>query len=127
MNSEGWRVDPDGVAGVLTGVDDTASRFEQSREEIEEAAFEGGGTLIADGRTTLSSAWEVFLEDRRLVPGKIMYAINAAAGAVSEATVAVVAGDEQMAGEMRAAAQRAEDAWGIGSPANVGLIDGGRR
>lgn len=126
MNSEGWRVDPDGVAGVLAGVDDTASRFEKSRDEIEEAAFEGGETLIADGRTALSSAWEVFLEDRRLVPGKIMYAINAAAGAVSEATVSVVAGDEQMAGEMRAAAQRAEDAWGISPPPAAGS-NGGRR
>jgi len=126
MNSEGWRVDPDGVAGVLAGVDDTASRFEKSRDEIEEAAFEGGETLIADGRTALSSAWEVFLEDRRLVPGKIMYAINAAAGAVSEATVAVVAGDEQMAGEIRTAARRAEDAWGI-SPTPAAGSNGGRR
>ena len=107
MNSEGWRVDPDGVAGVLAGVDDTASKFEKSRAEIEQAAFEGGGTLVADGRTVLSSAWEVFLEDRRLVPGKIMYAINAAAGAVSDATVAVVAGDEQMASDLRAPEQHA--------------------
>ncbi|MFK0403250.1 DUF6507 family protein [Microbacterium sp. NPDC090225] len=126
MNCEGWRVDPDGVAGVLAGVDDTASRFEKSRDEIEEAAFEGAETLIADGRTALSSAWEVFLEDRRLVPGKIMYAINAAAGAVSDATVAVITGDEQMAGEMRTAAQQAEDAWGISPPPAAGS-NGGRR
>lgn len=119
-----WRVDPDGVLGVLAGVDDTAAGFETCRREIEDAAFHGGATLITDGRTALSSAWESFLDDRRLVPGKIMYAINAAAAAVGEATVAVVTGDEQMASDTTSRRAQAES-WGIAPP--TGRVSGGFR
>jgi hypothetical protein len=111
-----WRVDPDGVLGVLKGLDDTAPYFERSRDAIEEAAFEGGVALVADGRRVLASAWNAFLEDRRLVPGKIMYAVNAAADAVGAATIAVVTGDETMADDLRAA----EYAWRDSSPAVYG-------
>lgn len=113
MSTDGWRVDPDGVAGVLADLDDAGSQFEKSRVQIEDAAFTGGDALAADGRTALTSAWSTFMEDRRLVPGKIMYAINAAAQAVSEATVAVVAGDEEMAGSLQTAERNAESEWGI--------------
>lgn len=119
-----WRVDPDGVLGVLGGVDDTASGFEKCRKEIEDATFHGGQALVADGRTGLSSAWESFMDDRRLVPGKIMYAINAAAGAVGAATVAIVTGDEQMASDTSSRRQQAES-WGI-APARA-LVSGGIR
>lgn len=127
MNSEGWRVDPDGVAGVLAGVDDTASRFEKSRDEIEKAAFEGGGTLVADGRRSLASAWEAFLEERRLVPGKIMYAVNTAARAVEEATVVVVTGDEQMERDLQASESMALPDWAQGALGPLGLAHGGQR
>ncbi|MFJ2367747.1 DUF6507 family protein [Microbacterium sp. NPDC087665] len=110
-----WRVDPDGVLGVLAGIDDLGPDFESVQTGISEAAM-AASTLSVDGRTALSSAWEAFMEMRSLVPGKIMHSVRVAASGVGSATTAIVAGDEEMAADTQAAQSRAEDAWGIALP-----------
>lgn len=117
-----WRVDPDGVLGVLAGIDDLGPDFESAHNGISEAAS-AASTLSVDGRTVLSSAWETFMESRSLVPGKIMHEVGAAASGVGAATTAIIAGDEEMAADTQAAQSRAEDAWGIALPAAY-LTDG---
>lgn len=111
-----WRVDPDGVVGVLAGVDDQGAAFEAVHEEVAALAADSAA-LTVDGRDVLASAWNSFFSERSLVPGKLMYAINGAAGAVGAATVAVITGDDEMSEDQYAAAQHAEDAWGIAAPA----------
>lgn len=107
-----WSVDPDGVLGVLAGVDDLGPDFESAQSQISAAAM-SASTLSVDGRSVLSRAWDTFMESRALVPGKIMYSLNAAASGVGSAMIAVVVGDEQMVTDTQAAEARAEDAWGI--------------
>jgi hypothetical protein len=92
-----YRVDPDGVLGLLAGVDALGGEFETAYREIDSAAADGPATLTIDGRTAVANAWRTFMEERRIVPGAVMYSISSSAQAVSEATVAIVAGDEQMA------------------------------
>ena len=55
-----WRVDPDGVLGVLAGIDDLGPDFESAQNGISEAAS-AASTLSVDGRTVLSSAWAAFI------------------------------------------------------------------
>ncbi|KJQ53397.1 DUF6507 family protein [Microbacterium sp. SA39] len=117
-----WRVDPDGVAGVLAGIDDLGLDFEKVHSEIDDAASAGESVLSIDGRTALSHAWSSFMSDRRLVPGKVMYAISAAAQGVGAATVAIIAGDVEMAGNVEAAERYAEDAWGIAPRGAYSLV-----
>jgi hypothetical protein len=117
-----WRVDPDGVLGVLAGIDDLGPDFESAQNGISEAAS-AASTLSVDGRTVLSSAWAAFMESRSLVPGKIMHEVSAAASGVGAATTAIIAGDEEMAADTQAAQSRAEDAWGIALPSAY-LTDG---
>lgn len=112
---EGWRVDPDRVVGVLAGVDEEGARLGQLIADAEALAFEGGSSLVVDGRTALAQAWEAFLDDRRLVPGKLIHAVTTCSAAVSEATVAVVAGDAEMAANGGVAAQYALREWDIDS------------
>ncbi|MEZ3159429.1 DUF6507 family protein [Microbacterium sp. BWT-B31] len=107
-----WWVAPDGVLGVLAGIDELGPDFETVQTGISEAAS-SGSTLTVDGRTTLSNAWDAFMEARALVPGKIMYAVSAAASGVGAATTAIVAGDEEMSADTQAAQAHAEDEWGI--------------
>jgi len=114
---EQWRVDPDGVLGVLAGIDDLGPQFESAYTDIDDAARSGEASLSADGRTVLSTAWDSFMSQRRLVPGKLMHSVSASAAAVGEATVAIVTGDEQMMENVAAAEKHAEDAWGIAPPA----------
>ncbi|MGN7966204.1 MULTISPECIES: DUF6507 family protein [Microbacterium] len=109
-----WSVDAEGVLGVVTGVDTAGPDCEKAHRDITDAA-DSGATLSVGGRTVLSAAWETFIEDRALVPGKIMHTIAAAAGALSEATSALVAGDEQMSLDINAA-QRTAESWGIAPP-----------
>lgn len=109
-----WRVDAEGVLGVLTGVDAAGPDFESAHRKIEEAAASGSAVSL-EGRTALSSAWDAFLAERSLVPGKVMHAVSSAAAALTEATAAVVAGDEQMTADTDGARRRAEE-WGIDSP-----------
>lgn len=111
-----WRVDPDGVIGVLAGVDEQGPVFVSVHDEVTALAAEGG-LLSVDGRDAVASAWNAFFAERSLVPGKLMRAINSAAGAVSAATVAVITGDDEMSDDQYAAQQHAEDAWGIAIPA----------
>lgn len=106
-----WTVDADGVLALLTSIDTVGPDFERAHRDITDAA-ESGSTLSVGGRTVVKAAWTAFIEDRALVPGKIMHEVAAAASAVSAATTALVAGDEQMSLDTRAAQQRAED-WGI--------------
>ncbi|GAB3630799.1 hypothetical protein GCM10027421_01520 [Microbacterium shaanxiense] len=121
-----WRVDPDGVLGVLAGIDDLGPQFESAYTGIDDAATNGRAALTADGRTVLSSAWEAFMSQRRLVPGKLMHSVSGSAAAVGEATVAIVAGDEQMADNVSTAEKHAEDAWGI-APYAAYVTDGSYR
>lgn len=107
-----WRVAPDGVLGVLAGLDDLGPDFESVHTGIRDAAL-AAPTLSVDGRTLLSNAWDAFMESRSLVPGKIMYTIGAAAAGVGAATTALIAGDEEMSADTQAAQARAETEWGI--------------
>lgn len=117
-----WRVDPDGVLGVLAGLDDLGPDFESVHTEITEASS-AASTLSVDGRTVLSSAWEAFMTSRSLVPGKIIYSVSSAASGVGAATTAIVAGTEQMAADTQAAQVYAEDVWGI-APAHAYYTQG---
>ena len=107
-----WSVDPDGVLGVLAGVDDQGSVFQSAHDDFD-AVASSGGSLVVDGRDVLSQAWEAFVSDRRLVPGKLMHAVRSASGAVGTATIAIVTGDDEMADDQYDAQQHAEQAWGI--------------
>ena len=117
--SDGWSVDPDRVVGVLAGVDDEGVQLAAAAASLDEAVYAGGG-LSADGRTVLSNAWQAFLDERRLVPGQLMHVLAASAQSVTEATVAVVTGDERMASDSRTAEATALDEWGIDSAAAYG-------
>jgi len=110
-----YRVDPDRVIGVLAGVDDGGAGIADAIAEIDALASDGA-LLSVDGRRALSAAWSDFLEERRLVPGKLAYAVAAAASAVSEATTAVVTGDVEMSVTAGEAESRAWGEWGIDSP-----------
>lgn len=108
-----YRVDADGVLGILAGLDDLGDEFEKAARDIDEVADDGATALAVDDRTVMSRAWTAFMDERRSVPGKIIHTINVSSQAVSEATLAIVAGDEQMATDTEAAQDHAEDAWGI--------------
>lgn len=108
-----WRVDPDGVLGVLAGVDEQGLELVSAHDALDAAAADGGSTLSIDGRTTLSQAWDEFMSSRRLIPGKLMYVLKNSSAAVSDATVAVVTGDDQMSDDLSSAQQHAQDAWNI--------------
>lgn len=110
----GWSVDPDRVVGVLAGVDDNGSGLASALKQADELAF-SASSLSVDGRTTLSNAWAAFIDERRMVPGKLMHVLASSARSVSEATVAVVAGDAEMESNARTAEERALTEWGIES------------
>jgi hypothetical protein len=112
----GWRVDPDRVVGILAGVDDEGARLAQAVTDTDALAWNHAATLSVDGRTAVLHAWQAFFDDRRLVPGKLIHVVTRAASAVTEATTAVVAGDETMAGDSRRAEEYALENWGIDSP-----------
>ncbi|KTR94348.1 hypothetical protein NS220_09390 [Microbacterium testaceum] len=109
-----YRVDPDRVIGVLASVDDAGAGIADAISGIDALALEGG-SLSVDGRRTLSAAWGDFLEERRLVPGKLAHIVASSATAVTEATTAVVAGDVEMSVTAGEAESRALDDWGIDS------------
>ena len=106
-----WRVDPDGVVGVLAGVDELGPEFESAQTSITDAAG-AASALSVDGRTTLSNAWVSFMHSRALVPGKILHSVSDAASRLSRATVAITTGDDEMTTTTQAA-QHAQDAWGL--------------
>ncbi|MFJ2368107.1 hypothetical protein [Microbacterium sp. NPDC087665] len=108
-----YRVDADGVLGILAGLDDLGGEFEKAVRDIDEVADDGTTALAIDDRTVMSRAWTAFMDERRSVPGKVIHTINVSSHAVSEATLAIVAGDEQIATDTEAAQDHAEDAWGI--------------
>lgn len=108
-----YRVDADGVLGILAGLDDLGDEFEKAVRDIDEVADDGTTALAIDDRTVMSRAWTAFMDERRSVPGKVIHTINVSSQAVSDATLAIVAGDEQMATDTEAAQEHAEDAWGI--------------
>jgi hypothetical protein len=108
-----YRVDPDGVLGVLAGLDDLGTDFETAAVDVETAADDGAAALAIDDRTVMSRAWNSFMNERRSVPGKVMHTINVCSQAVSEATLAVVAGDEQMAAATSSAQAQTGSPWGI--------------
>lgn len=120
-----WRVDPDGVVGVLAGIDDLGPDFEAVQRGIRDAASTASA-LSVDGRAVMSGAWDAFMESRSLVPGKIMHEVAAAASGVGAATAAIIAGDEEMAVGTHAAQSHAEDAWGI-APLSAYLTAGTSR
>lgn len=96
----GYRVDPDGVLGLVAGLDDLGADFESAYRGIDDAATSGPSSLTVEGRMVVAKAWRTFMEDRRVVPGAVMYSISSSAQAVGDATVAIVAGDEQMAHDL---------------------------
>jgi hypothetical protein len=98
-----YRVDPDGVLGLLAGLDELGGAFESAHREIDGAAADGPTSLTVDGRTAVVGAWRTFMQDRRTVPGAIMFSISSSAQAVGDATVAIITGDEQMAADTVAA------------------------
>lgn len=109
----GWSVDPDRVVGVLSAIDGDGGNLTLAVAEADSLIWDGGPQLQADGRTTLSNAWNYFLENRRDVPGKLIHVISSSAEAVTAATTAVVSGDEQMSSSAREAEAFALEEWGI--------------
>ncbi|MFS0853808.1 DUF6507 family protein [Microbacterium sp. 179-I 3D4 NHS] len=110
-----WSVDVEGVRRLVTGIDMVGPDFETAHQAVTTAAESGSG-LSVDGRKALSAAWDSFLQERSLVPGKIMHAVASAAGALNEATAAVTAGDAEMTADVESA-QRTAEGWGIPSSA----------
>lgn len=110
---DGWDVDPDGVLGVLAGLDQLGSSFESARTEATALRSDGAAALCADGRTVVSDAWAQLMDLRALVPGKLMFVLSRSAAAVGEATVEVVLGDDEMARTATEAERHAQEAWGI--------------
>lgn len=120
-----YRVDPDGVLGILAGLDDLGDEFEKSVRDVEEVADDGATALAIDDRTVMSRAWTAFMDERRSVPGKIIHTINVSSQAVTEATLTIVAGDEQVAHDTTRAQSESQNPWGIAPsyaymPATVG-------
>lgn len=111
-----WSVDPDGVLGVLAGLDADGPALENAVRAVDDMWLDGDAAMRADGRSVLANAWGDFLSQRRFVPGELIRVVTGAAAAVGAATVAVVVGDDEMAGDTRAAAVHALDAWGIDDP-----------
>lgn len=110
-----WRVDPDGVMGVVAGLDELGPAFEASLTATQDAGS-CASLLSIDGRTTLSDEWASFMAERSSVPGKVMFAVCDAARSLGEAVSAVVAGAEDMSANSDAASARAYDEWNIASP-----------
>ncbi|MGO2750184.1 MAG: DUF6507 family protein [Pseudoclavibacter sp.] len=110
-----WRVDPDGVMGVLAGLDELGASFEAASTAAADAAS-GSSSLVVDARPVMSEAWSSFMTERSTVPGKVMFSVCDAAQSLAEATSAVVAGAELMSAETTAASAHAFDAWGIAVP-----------
>lgn len=108
-----YRVDPDGVLGILAGLDDLGDEFEKAGRDVEQVADDGATALAIDDRTVMSRAWNTFMDDRRSVPGKIMHTINVSAQAVGEATLEIVTGDVQMATDTTQAQGGIQNPWGI--------------
>jgi len=117
--TDGWSVDPDRVMGVLAGVDDAGASLEGAGKAMDELSF-SASSLSVDGRTMVSNAWASFVGERRLVPGKLMHVLASSARSVTEATVAVVAGDAEMETNAATAEERARVEWGIESDVAYG-------
>ncbi|MFF7291233.1 DUF6507 family protein [Microbacterium sp. NPDC008134] len=96
-------MDPDGVLGLMAALDALGGDFQSAHREIDSAAADGPASLTVDGRRAVANAWRTFMEDRRIVPGAVMYSISASAKGVGDATVVIVTGDEQMAQDLVAA------------------------
>lgn len=114
--TDGWSVDADRVLGILAGVDDAGSGLADAANGMDEMLY-SASSLSVDGRTAVSNAWADFISERRLVPGKLMHLLASSANSVTEATVAVVAGDAEMETNAIAAEERARVEWGIESVA----------
>ena len=110
---EEWDVDPDGVLGVLAGLDQLGPAFESAQTEATALRGDGTAALSADGRTVVSDAWARLMDRRALVPGKLMFVLSRASAGVGDATVEIVLGDEEMARTAAEAERHAEDSWGI--------------
>jgi hypothetical protein len=111
---QGWRVDPDRVVGVLAGIDDDGAKLASTPKRADEL-YLAHASLRVDGRATVAHAWGGFLEERRRVPGALIGVLASSAEALTEATVAVVSGDELMAADFEGAEASALERWGIDS------------
>ncbi|MFE7844389.1 DUF6507 family protein [Microbacterium sp. NPDC057407] len=116
---DGWRVDPDRVVGILAGIDDAGSVLTRAAKDVD-ALYPAPVSLALDERTSVATAWTDFFEDRRAVPGKLIHVLSSSATALSEATVAVIAGDERMAADAAVAERQAFDRWGLDSSVAYG-------
>ncbi len=109
----GWRVDPDGVIGVLTGMDRAAAVFTEAAALLRTTDRGSASGLAPDGRTTVLAAWEQFISVRQLVPDRMVMLLDKRSSQVAQATADVVLGDREMAETFEEAEARAEADWGI--------------
>ena len=95
-----WSIDPVRVAGAIALVDAEGPALESAAADI--ARLADGADLVIDGRTGLANAVAEFLDERVRVPGKFIHYAGSVTGAVSDAALAVMLGDEAMVDNVNA-------------------------
>lgn len=110
-----WSVDPAGMMGVLAQVDDEGNALERAANDFDELSSRGSADMSAVGRSVVSDAWAGFCSERTDVPRTLMWMVQHRCRQVSEAAVAVLAGDAEMDDDIASAETRAMREWGIAS------------
>lgn len=113
MAGNTWSADAAGVAGILAMIDDYGNALEQAKKKFSDAENEGSSGLVIEGRTEMRSGWSAFATEREDVPRKLMWMLQHRCSQVIEASVAVLAGDGEMADTHESAAAFAESEWNI--------------
>jgi hypothetical protein len=109
---DGWRVDPDGVSGVLNAVAKQATEFENSLGGSGDGKLPGVAAIAqsaAEGAQSqvIGAAISGFFEERQATLVGIQNRIRASLLGAAGATQAIIDGDEQMAATTQANAVRA--------------------
>ena len=113
MSGNTWSVDAAGVAGILAMIDDYGNALEAAKKKFSDAENQGNSGLVIDGRTELRDGWSTFATEREDVPRKLMWMLQHRCNQVIEASVAVLAGDGEIADTHERAETYAETEWNI--------------
>lgn len=116
-----WRVDPDGVLGVLGAVDENGAQLQEAVTAFSQLAASAPAALTAGGRTMLAGGWAEFADARAQVPGKLITVMSDHCARVSTATTEILLGDVEMSENTRERAAQAEAEWGIHDTVDYGL------
>lgn len=94
-------------------IDDYGNELELAKKKFSDAEHDGNTGLVVDGRTELRSGWSEFAGEREDVPRKLMWMLQRRCDQVIEASVAVLAGDGEIADTQHEAEAYAESEWDI--------------